>query len=65
MEFRQGTEKEFRIMLRKMIVDKKEFTAFLNFCLEFLDLKVYVGKHFPSTMRFVAEQMLVHCHVYK
>lgn len=38
MEFRQGTEKEFRIMLQKIPVDKKEFTAFLKFCLELISL---------------------------
>lgn len=48
MEFRQGTEKELAIMLRKMIVHKKYVTAFSKFC--FLDHKVYVaGKPFPST----------------
>lgn len=38
MEFRQGTEKELGIMLRKMTVHKKDFTAFLKFCLELVFL---------------------------
>lgn len=52
MEFWQCTEKEFRIMLRKMTVDKKEFTAFLKLCLELIPLtSKYILVHIFRVLR--------------